>query len=70
MDAQHLLAQISKLPDKGKEEALLFVEFLMSKYQVKPAPNEKRKGFGSSPGIQMTDDFDDELEDFKEYMPE
>ncbi|MDX2305287.1 MAG: DUF2281 domain-containing protein [Microscillaceae bacterium] len=70
MDNQLLLQQFSQLPEKAKEEALLFLDFLMSKYQIKTPENEKRGGFGSCPGIKMSDDFDAELQDFKDYMPE
>jgi hypothetical protein len=69
MDNQLFFQQFSQLPDKAKEEAMLFLEFLMSKYQVKANKSEKRSGFGSCLGIQIADDFDAELEDFKDYIP-
>jgi hypothetical protein len=71
MDNQHLFEQISQLPDKAKEEVLLFLEFLVNKYQINSTQNnKKRSGFGTWPGIQTAEDFDAELEDFKDYMPE
>jgi hypothetical protein len=70
MDNQLLLQQFSQLPEKAKEEVMLFLEFVMSKYQTKFNQDEKRKGFGSWSGIQMSADFDEELNDFKDYMPE
>jgi hypothetical protein len=59
MDNQLFLQQFSQLPEKAKEEALLFLEFLRSKYQTKSNQDEKRTGFGSWSGIQMTADFDE-----------
>lgn len=70
MDNQLLLKQISELPDKAKEEMILFLESLVRKYQLKSVRNEKRSGFGSLQGIQIANDFNADLEDFKEYMPE
>lgn len=74
MDNQLILQQFEQLPDKAKEEALLFLEFLISKYEIvtnqqQPKVQNKRI-FGISKGdYQMQSNFNDELEDFKPYMP-
>ena len=65
----------SQLPEKAKEEVILFLEFLMNKYNIPVPKNLKetpgKRVFGISKGdYQMPEDFDDELEDFKPYMPE
>ncbi len=75
MDNQLFLQQFSQLPEKAQEEALLFLEFLKSKYKVvatkKQPKTLKKRIFGISKGdYQMQSNFDDELEDFKPYMPE
>ena len=60
-------ANISKLPDDLKEQVNNYVEFLLQKEAAKkekPIPM-----FGALKGmIVMADDFDEPLEDFKEYM--
>lgn len=68
------------LPESMKQEAADFIEFLTSRYQkekrsrrnISPPPKKIKKresNFGSARGlIIMGDDFDEPLEDFKEYM--
>jgi hypothetical protein len=75
MDNQLFLQQFSQLPEKAKEEALLFLEFLRSKYQLNSSKSKletpQKRVFGIAKGdYQMQNDFEDELEDFKPYMPE
>ena len=72
---QLIAQQINQLPQKAKEELQLFMEFLFNKYNVNSnqetkKEDKKRTGFGSWKGIQLSDDFDEPLEDFKDYMPE
>ena len=71
---QFIAQQINQLPQKAKEELQLFMEFLFSKYDVNSKQevkfdqeSKKRTGFGSWKGIQLSDDFDESLEDFKEF---
>ena len=70
---QFIAQQINRLPQKAQEELQLFMEFLFSKYDVnskqEAKENQKRTGFGSWKGIKMSDDFDEPLEDFEDYMP-
>jgi hypothetical protein len=62
-----LYAQISSLPSDLKKEVSDFVDFL--KQKSKKGKKIKERQFGYSKGFfTMSDDFDEPLEDFKEYM--
>ncbi len=58
------------LPDDMKKEVDQFIDFLKSKALAQRDTNiQARRKAGLAKGlIQMGDDFDDPLEDFKEYM--
>ena len=63
------------LPESMKSEVADFIDFLLSKAKkekpdIKDEPTEKpTRKFGSMKGlIIMKPDFDEPLEDFKEYM--
>jgi len=64
---ENILDKVSKLPDNLKSEVNDFVDFLLSK----SADNKNAKNrpvFGSGKGMfTITPDFDEPLEDFKEY---
>ncbi|WP_413160199.1 DUF2281 domain-containing protein [Capilliphycus salinus ALCB114379] len=72
-----ILKNISKLPESIKQSVLLYTEFLVSQYAketpeepVEAIPNKPRLA-GSMKGtfvLPLPDDFDEPLEDFKEYM--
>ncbi len=52
-----------------KKELLSYIDYLLSKQFTKPEKKRKRK-FGCAKGMfVMAPDFDEPLEDFKEYMP-
>ncbi len=58
--------EILTLPDELKKEVIDFVAFLKFKNQAKP---KKQRKAGLAKGlIKMSDDFDEPLDDFKEYM--
>ena len=62
-----LFSQISLLPADLKKEVSDFVEFLKQKKKTKV--NLKQRQLGAAKGlIKMTPDFDEPLEDFKDYM--
>jgi len=62
-----LLEKLSKLPEKLKSEVADFVDFLTNKNVN--GKDERRPVFGSAKGMfKMMPDFDEPLEDFKEYM--
>ncbi len=67
MTNTQLLNQISVLPENLKKEVADFVAFLSQKSQKEQKP--KKRKFGSAKGmVKMSPDFDEPLEDFKEYM--
>jgi hypothetical protein len=62
-----LYNQITSLPADLKKEVSDFVEFL--KQKAKPKVKLKRRQLGAAKGlIKMSPDFDEPLEDFKDYM--
>ncbi|MGN6605164.1 MAG: type II toxin-antitoxin system VapB family antitoxin, partial [Ginsengibacter sp.] len=66
MNDTQLLSQISSLPDSIKREVLDFVEFLKQKSQKKS--KAKERVFGYAKGyFKLSDNFDEPLEDFKDY---
>jgi len=63
-----LLEKIKQLPESYKEELYTFVEQLEKKAIINKSERKTPK-FGSLKGVfKMSDDFDEPLEDFKEYM--
>ncbi len=71
-----ILKNIEKLPDSVKQAVFLYTEFLANQYaEEKPKEAEKnpenRRLAGSMKGtfvLPLPDDFDEPLEDFKDYM--
>jgi len=62
-----LYSQISSLPADLKKEVSDFVEFLKQKTKSKAKPKERKFGYAKD-FFKMTPDFDEPLEDFKDYM--
>jgi len=62
-----LYMQISTLPADLKKEVSDFVEFLKQKRKDRRKIRERRPGAAKGL-IKMSPDFDEPLEDFKEYM--
>jgi hypothetical protein len=63
-----LYNQITNLPPDLKKEVADFVEFLKLKKSTEPK-KKNRPVFGSAKGFFiLSPDFDEPLEDFKEYM--
>ena len=67
-----ILKNIEKLPESVKQAVFDYTDFLVKRYaesspnQVEPA---KRGGLGIWQGkIWMSDDFDEPLDDLKDYM--
>ena len=68
MENTVLLDKVSKLPDNLKSEVSDFIDFLLSK-NPNPNASKNKPVFGSGKGMfVMKPDFDEPLEDFKEYM--
>lgn len=66
-----ILKKIEKLPFNLQKEVSEFVDYLLykSKKHKEKLPIVKQSGFGVLKGkIEMSDDFDEPLEDFKNYM--
>ena len=67
-----ILKNVEKLPESVKQAVLDYTEFLVNRYAEKAAKTEKaakRGGLGIWKGkIWMADDFDQPLEDLKDYM--
>ena len=62
-----LYNRISSLPEHLKKEVSDFVESLQTK--AKPKKKIKERKFGCAKGFfKMSPDFDEPLEDFKDYM--
>ena len=67
MENTQLYAQISTLPDALKAEVSDFVAFLQQKLKTEKKIKERKFGSGKD-FFKMSPDFDEPLEDFKEYM--
>jgi hypothetical protein len=70
MSTLQLQSEIEKLPSDLKKEVEDFIEFLLEKEKKKqgPAPKKERTPGTMKGLIIMSDDFDEPLDDFKEYM--
>jgi hypothetical protein len=67
MNQLSLYTKISALPAEMKAEVAEFIDFLLSK-KTKQA-KKKKPIFGSAKGkLKISDDFDEPLDDFKDYM--
>ena len=70
MDNTLLYNKLSALPESMKSEVSDFIDFLISKAKEEKTIAYKPKPiFGSGKGMfKMKPDFDEPLEDFKDYM--
>ncbi|HLC16268.1 MAG TPA: DUF2281 domain-containing protein [Thermodesulfovibrionia bacterium] len=70
MNNEFILSRLNNLPEELKSEVLDFIEYLTVKYENKiQKQSQKIPLFGSCKGLFIIhDDFDEPLEDFKEYM--
>ncbi len=73
MDSALLYSKVNSLPEQLQREVLDFIDFLLSKKKHEKSQNfqikKKSPRFGSAKGkYKMSADFDEPLEDFKEYM--
>lgn len=67
MDNIILYSKLASLPDHLKSEVSDFIEFVALK--AKKAEGKRKPTFGSGKGMfVIKPDFDEPLEDFKEYM--
>ncbi len=71
-----ILEAVAQMPEALKQEILHYAKYLIENYAQNleaqeefEQPKKKRGGFGILKGkIWMADDFDEPLEDMKEYM--
>ena len=66
-----ILQNLEKLPESLKQEVLHYTEFLVNRYAMPASEqvSQKRQGFGVwKDKMTIADDFDEPLEDFKDYM--
>jgi hypothetical protein len=74
MTEQLILSQIKQLPDSLKVQIADYIEFLVMKYsdsikEERLKSNKRVSHFGNAKGqVVMSDDFNEPLEDFAEYM--
>jgi hypothetical protein len=62
-----LKLEINSLPIELRNEVALFVEFLKQKSKVDSTKKEREFGFAKGK-INLSEDFDDPIEDFKDFM--
>ncbi len=67
MSTAQLISQIEALPDNLKTEVEDFVAFLSQKQKTGKEIKERQLG-GLKGAFIMSPDFDEPLEDFKDYM--
>ena len=70
MSTKELISKIDALPPEFQREVEDFIDFLQQKWSrdTNKKPLEKRQ-FGYAKGFfKMSDDFDEPLEDFKDFM--
>lgn len=63
-----LLIKLTSLPENLKQEVIDFIDFLKSKKEMSESSKVVRKPGLAKGLISMTDDFDEPLDDFKDYM--
>jgi hypothetical protein len=67
---QLLITEVSQQPEPLLREVWHYLSFLKSRStEEKPRVHEVRPGYGSVPGIELSDDFDAPLADFADYRP-
>lgn len=70
MHTEHILSKLNSMPAELKKEVLDFMEHLLEKHEK----NKQKQAlthpkYGSCKGLfVIPDDFDEPLDDFKEYM--
>ena len=70
MTDKSLILEIHQLPERLKQEVMHFIAFLKKENVSQPEePKAGKRVFGCSKGkYQLSPDFDEPLEDFKDYM--
>ncbi|MCA1623157.1 MAG: DUF2281 domain-containing protein [Acidobacteria bacterium] len=63
-----ILSQIRQLPEQLKQEVLHYAEFLQAKYNAQNRKPKNRKAGSAKGKYKLAPNFDQPLEDFKEYI--
>jgi len=68
---EQLISEILHQPEPLLREVWHYLNFLKTKSNEETSPSQSalRCGYGTVPGITLTDDFDAPLPDFSEYRP-
>ncbi len=66
MNDLEIYAKLVELPEELKKQANDFVEFLKTKMKDKEETKKRKSGLAKGL-IEMSDDFDEPLDDFKDY---
>lgn len=67
MTDSSLKIEINSLPKNLRNEVADFIEFLKKKYKISSKISSREHGFAKGK-IVLTDDFDEPLDEFKNYM--
>jgi hypothetical protein len=70
MSTALLFSKIEKIPQEKLDEVSDFIDFIIQRAESKSKQETRQPIFGSGKGLitYMADDFDEPLEDFKDYM--
>lgn len=69
MAQNQLLEKVRKIPPAYQQEVEDFIDFILTKKRVSNEEKEMPRKIGVLKGkLQMADDFDAPLDDFKDYM--
>jgi hypothetical protein len=69
MTSLSIYTKLESLPPQLKKEAISFIDSLLKKSNKKDANKKRVPVFGYAKGkIHLSDDFDEPLEEFKDYI--
>ena len=68
MIATVLEKKVKQLPFEARREVLDYLDFLLYKYQAQKPPVKPYAGCMKGTVLWMSDDFNEPLDDFKDYM--
>lgn len=69
MSDVELLKKVSQLPENLREEVGNYIDFLLQKRAEEDLPKKPLKfGMMKDTFVMVSDDFDEPLDDFKDYM--
>ena len=69
MEAAVLEQKVKQLPLEVRQEVSDYLDFLLNKYRTNsPSPVKPRAGCMKGTFVWISDDFNEPLDDFKDYM--